>query len=267
MWRTAASCRRSLILLKLRSATEPGNRNEPDDWPESSTRCKLSAMDVIHPVRVKVACIRNAEEARCAVSFGVAAVGMAAEVPGGGPNLTASEIAEIAASVPESIGTFLLTVRRTASELAELARATRVNTIQLWDQPDPGAYARLRSAVPGISIVQSIPIVAGEGTIERALDVASRVDALVLDSAQRTPPYRWEEQHGRTHDWQVSRRIVEAVGIPVILSGGLSHRNVADAIRAVRPYGVEVCTGVRRNGSLDTRLLVQFLEVIGRVNP
>jgi phosphoribosylanthranilate isomerase len=79
-------------------------------------------------------------------------------------------------------------------------------------------------------------------------------------------PVRWEEQHGRTHDWQVSRRIAEAVDVPVILSGGLTARNVADAIRAVRPYGVEVCTGVRTRGALDTTLLVQFFEVLDRIS-
>ncbi|MFQ5530736.1 MAG: phosphoribosylanthranilate isomerase [Gemmatimonadota bacterium] len=224
-------------------------------------------MDVIHPVRVKVACIRNPEEARRAVSFGAAAIGVAAEIPGGGPDLAEPEIAEIAAAVPATIGTFALTTRRTPSELAELARNAGVNTIQLWDEPDPDAYAHLRSAVPGISIVQSISVVPDGGAIEQAIDVSPRVDALVLDSAHRAPPIRWEQQHGRTHDWQISRRIVEAVDIPVILSGGLTHRNVADAIRAVRPYGVEVCSGVRINGKLDTRLLVQFLEVMERISP
>jgi phosphoribosylanthranilate isomerase len=223
-------------------------------------------MNVIHPVRVKVACIRNPEEAGRAVTFGADAIGMAAETPIGGPGLTQAEILEIVAAVPESVGTFLMTTRRSPVELAELARSAGVNTIQLWDEPDPDAYAHLRSAVPGISIVQSIPV-EGEGAIERAIRVSSRVDALLLDSANRTVPVRWEEQHGRTHDWQISRRITEAVSIPVILSGGLTHLNVADAIRAVRPYGVEVCTGVRTKGALNTTLLVQFLEVIGRINP
>ena len=224
-------------------------------------------MDVIHPVRVKVACIRNPEEARLAVSFGAAAIGMAAECPGGGADLTEDEIGAIAGSVPPNIGTFLLTTRRAATDLAELARNTGANTIQLWDEPEPDAYAHLRSAVPGLSIVQSLPVVAGAGTLESALYLASRVDALVLDSAHRVPPIRWEQQHGQTHDWRVSRRVVEAVDIPVILSGGLTHHNVGDAIRAVRPYGVEVCSGVRRNGSLNTQLLVQFLEVMERISP
>lgn len=223
-------------------------------------------MDVIHPGCVKVACIRDPEEAHRAISFGAVAIGMAAENPGGGPYLTEDEIAKIVASVPAAIGTFLMTTRRSPVELAELALNSGVNTIQLWDEPDPDSYTHLRSTVPGISIVQSIPIV-GEEAIERAFQVSPRVDALLLDSAQRAAPIRWEQQHGQTHDWRVSRRIVEAVDIPVILSGGLTHRNVADAIRAVRPYGVEVCTGVRTDGALDTALLVQFLEVMERISP
>jgi phosphoribosylanthranilate isomerase len=223
-------------------------------------------MNVIHPVRVKVACIRDAEEARRAVSFGAAAIGMAAENPGGGLSLTEDEIKAIAESVPDSVGTFLMTTRQSAPDLARLARSTGVNTLQLWDEPEPDAYAHLRSAVPGLSIVQSISVV-GTGAVDRAIEVASLVDALVLDSAHRAVPVRWERQHGLTHDWQLSRQITEAVGIPVILSGGLDHRNVGDAIRAVRPYGVEICTGVRTNGALDTTLLVQFLEVLERVKP
>lgn len=223
-------------------------------------------MDVIHPVRVKIACIKDAEEARRAVSFGAAAIGMAADNPSGGPSLSDEEVRAVTEAVPDTVGTFLMTTRRSAPDLARLARATGVNTLQLWDEPEPGAYAHLRSAVPGLSIVQSIPVV-GEEAVMRAIEVASSVDALVLDSAHRAAPVRWEQQHGLTHDWQLSRRITEEVGIPVILSGGLTHRNVGDAIRAVRPYGVEVCTGVRTRGALDTALLVQFLEGLERINP
>ena len=67
----------------------------------------------------------------------------------------------------------------------------------------------MESPVPGISIVQSIHVV-GEEAIDRAIEVAPLVDAVVLDSAHRSAPIRWQEQHGLTHDWQISRRIVEA---------------------------------------------------------
>jgi len=156
-------------------------------------------MNLIHPVRVKVACIRNPEEARRAVSFGAAAIGMAAETAAGGPHLTQTEITEIVASVPKSIGTFLMTTRRSPVELAELARSAGVNTIQLWDVPEPDAYSYLRSAVPGISIVQSIPVV-DEGAIKQAVQVSSRVDALLLADCKATE-LDPSETDGLTSKW------------------------------------------------------------------
>ncbi len=64
---------------------------------------------------------------------------------------------------------------------------------------------------------------------------------------------------GRVHDWRVSRSIVERVSVPVFLAGGLSTANVAEAIRAVRPFGIDLCSGVRRNGRLDESKLVAFV--------
>lgn len=67
---------------------------------------------------------------------------------------------------------------------------------------------------------------------------------------------------GRTHDWDVSRRIVEAVEIPVILAGGLNPGNVAEAMRLVKPYAVDVCSGVRTGGSLDSDKLQSFMSQV-----
>lgn len=65
---------------------------------------------------------------------------------------------------------------------------------------------------------------------------------------------------GRTHDWDVSWRIVEAVEVPVILAGGLNPGNVAEAMRLVKPYAVDVCSGVRAGGSLDSDKLQSFMS-------
>jgi phosphoribosylanthranilate isomerase len=73
------------------------------------------------------------------------------------------------------------------------------------------------------------------------------MDLLLLDS------YRPLDRHigalGTTHDWSISRRIVELVRVPVILAGGLGPENVADAIRRVRPAGVDSKTKTDREGS------------------
>ncbi|MFW6088836.1 MAG: phosphoribosylanthranilate isomerase [Gemmatimonadota bacterium] len=223
-------------------------------------------MDVIPPVRVKVSCLRSAEEVRQAVSFGVAAIGVASGLPAPTAELTDEQIAEIAGAVGDEIGTFLLTALDDPDEIVEKVRRCGVNTVQLWDPLARSAYRKIRQALPGVSIAQSIHVV-GEKAADHAREMAAVADALVLSSTNPEPPFRWRDPHGRTHDWAISRRIVASVHVPVILSGGLTERNVADAIRRVRPYGVEVCSGVRRDGALDTSRLVSFLESLDRVRP
>lgn len=223
-------------------------------------------MPIIPPVRVKVSCLRTPEEARLAVSFGAVAIGIASGVPGSTEELEDEQIAAITACVGDDIGTFLLTALGDPGEIAAKARRCAVNTVQLWEPLAPEAYIELRRAAPGLSIAQSIHVV-DERAIAQAREMAGVADALVLGSTNPEPPFRWTSPHGRTHDWTISRRIVESAQIPVILSGGLTARNVADAVRFVRPYGVEVCSSVRRNGRLEKSLLVEFLESVTRVRP
>lgn len=223
-------------------------------------------MRIIPPVRVKVSCVRSPEEARRAVSFGAAAIGVASHVPFTSAGLSDEEITAIASAVEPEVGTFLLTDLEDPAAIAEQAVRCGVNTVQLWSELSAAAYVEIRRSAPDLSIAQTIHVV-DEGAIEKARELAGVADALVLGSTNPEPPFRWDSPHGRTHDWQISRRIAESAMIPVILSGGLTHLNVADAVRAVRPYGVEVCSGVRRDGALDTSMLVQFLETLGRVNP
>ncbi|HVD61666.1 MAG TPA: phosphoribosylanthranilate isomerase, partial [Gemmatimonadaceae bacterium] len=64
------------------------------------------------------------------------------------------------------------------------------------------------------------------------------------------------------HDWNVSRRIVEASPVPVYLAGGLNASNVGEAIETVQPYGVDVCSGVRTNGRLDREKLGAFMDAV-----
>jgi len=223
-------------------------------------------MDVIAPVRVKVSCLRSAEEAKQVVSFGVEAIGVASDLPAPAHALTDGEIAAIAAAVGRDVGTFLLTGLLDPDEIVDKVRRCGVNTVQLWDPLPREAYGKIRRAMPGLSIAQSIHVT-GEAAVDQARELATVADALVLSSTNPEPPFRWSDPHGRTHDWEISRRIVGAVPVPVILSGGLTHRNVADAIRLVRPYGVEVCSGVRRGGALETSMLVRFLESLDRIRP
>jgi len=67
---------------------------------------------------------------------------------------------------------------------------------------------------------------------------------------------------GRTHDWSLSRRIRDAVDIPVFLAGGLNAGNVSRGIAQVSPYGVDVCSGLRVDGALDEVKLRDFMRAV-----
>ena len=220
-------------------------------------------MSFVPPVKVKVCCIASPDEARLAVSFGVTAVGMVDETPSGEGRIPVETIAEIVQAVPRKTGTFVLTATTDVDRLEELYRTTGVNTVQLWDPLQPEEYERLREKAPGIFIAQSVHVM-DDAALDTAREIARHVDALVLDSGNPEPPFRWQNPAGQTHDWELSRRVSEAIHLPILVAGGLTQDNVGQAIRIVRPYGVDVCSGVRKDGHLDQGLLVAFLEAVSR---
>jgi phosphoribosylanthranilate isomerase len=212
--------------------------------------------------RVKVCCIASVEEARVAVQCGAAAVGLVSEMPSG-PGVIGEElIAEIAGRVPPPVATFLLTCRQDAASIIEQQRRCRVNTLQLCDRVPAEVYASLRAELPGVSLVQVVHV-GGEESFDEALAVAQHVDALLLDSGNQSLAVKELGGTGRTHDWRVSRRIVEASPVPVLLAGGLRPENVAEAVSTVRPFGLDVCSGVRTEGRLDVEKLRRFFAQIG----
>ncbi len=99
-----------------------------------------------------------------------------------------------------------------------------------------------------------------EGAVEQAVSVGPYVDALLLDSGNPNLAVKELGGTGRTHDWSLSRRIREAVPIPVFLAGGLTPANVKQAIDRVSPFGVDVCRGVRTEGRLDPEKVEQFVR-------
>jgi phosphoribosylanthranilate isomerase len=212
--------------------------------------------------RVKVCCIASAEEMRTAVECGASAVGLVSEMPSGPGVIPEELIAEIAARVPPSVATFLLTCKQDADSIVEQQRRCRVNTLQLCDRVARDVHRELRERLPGVSIVQVVHV-SGEESYEEALSVAPQVDALLLDSGNQTLAVKELGGTGRTHDWRVSRSIVEAVSpVPVFLAGGLRPENVAEAVESVRPFGLDVCSGVRTGGRLDAEKLKRFFAHI-----
>jgi phosphoribosylanthranilate isomerase len=104
--------------------------------------------------------------------------------------------------------------------------------------------------------------VTGDEAIGQALAVQNEVDALLLDSGNPKAAVKTLGGTGKTHNWAVSRELVSRVKIPVFLAGGLHPGNVQEAIRTIRPFGVDICSGVRTDGHLDPMKLVSFMEAV-----
>lgn len=213
------------------------------------------------PVRVKICCMQSPLEAAIAVAAGAHAVGLVSRMPSGPGPISEHAIAEIAMTVPPGVATFLLTCEQQAEPIIAQQRRCRANTIQLVDEVDPTAHAELRAALPGISIVQVIHV-RDERSISEAVGVAGKVDAILLDSGNPSLAVKELGGTGRAHDWEISRAIRDAVNIPVYLAGGLNALNVATAIETVRPFGVDVCSGVRTAGALDEEKLRGFMSAV-----
>ena len=208
--------------------------------------------------RVKVCCIKSVAEGRMAIRYGASALGLVSAMPSG-PGVIAEEaIARIAARVPPGVATFLLTSLQDADAIVAQHRRLRTTTLQIVDSLAGGTYADLRAALPGIGLVQVIHVT-GPESVDEAVSVAPHVDAILLDSGNPKLAVKELGGTGRRHDWALSRQIREAVPVPIYLAGGLREHNVREAIDAVGPFGLDVCSGVRTGGRLDEAKLRAFL--------
>ncbi len=213
--------------------------------------------------RVKICCIGSPAEAALAVRYGASALGLVSEMPSG-PGVIAEElIALIAARAPPGVASFLLTCQQDAAEIIAQQRRTGANTIQICDRLEHGAYKILRRELPGVALVQVVHV-AGPESVEEAINVAPHVNAILLDSGNQQLAVKELGGTGRTHDWEISRRIREAVSVPLFLAGGLNAANVAEAIHRVGPFGVDVCSGVRTGGKLDETKLAAFFRAVAQ---
>jgi phosphoribosylanthranilate isomerase len=221
-------------------------------------------MRLPHLPFVKVCCIASLEEARLAVAAGASALGLVSEMPSGPGVISDELIAEIVAQVPPPVATFLLTCRQDAEAILAQHAQCRTSTIQLVDYVPQPELVKLRRGLSGTKLVQVIHVVDRDSVAE-AKASASIVDALLLDSGNPKLAVKELGGTGRTHDWRLSREIRETAGRPVFLAGGLHRGNVAEAVAAVRPFGLDLCSGVRTNGRLDADKLAGFFEALAAV--
>lgn len=212
-------------------------------------------------IRVKVCCVASAEEAALAVSLGASAIGLVSHMPSGPGVIGEERIAAIAPTVPPGVETFLLTSLHDAEAIAAQQARCGTTTVQLVDHLPVSTLVSLRALRPDVQLVQVVHV-ADETSFDYAVRIAQHVDAILLDSGNVSLPVKELGGTGRTHDWQLSRLIRDAVNVPVWLAGGLRAHNVREAIATVRPYGLDLCTGVRTDGALDPGKLAEFMAAV-----
>jgi phosphoribosylanthranilate isomerase len=214
--------------------------------------------------KVKICCISSIEEAKNALKFGADVLGLVAEMPSGPGTIEDNLISEIVKNIPSETTTFLLTPKTNPYEIIEHQRLTGTNCIQLVDSVKIEDYKILRENLPNIKLIQVIHVT-GEESIEEAKQYAEVADMILLDSGNPNLKIKELGGTGRVHNWELSRKIVASISKPVFLAGGLKPENIREAIETVKPYGVDLCSGVRTDGKLDLEKLGRFFGEINKL--
>jgi phosphoribosylanthranilate isomerase len=182
-------------------------------------------------------------------------------MPSGPGIITNETIAAITATLPPAISSFLLTSETVASNIIQHHQLVHTNTIQIVDALSEGTYQEIKKALPGIKIVQVIHVM-NEHSVTEALQIAEQVDALLLDSGNPNLDVKVLGGTGKTHNWNLSKMIVDQSRVPVFLAGGINAENVRAAIDMVQPFGVDLCSSVRTNKQLDPQKLSAFFKAV-----
>jgi phosphoribosylanthranilate isomerase len=217
-------------------------------------------------IRIKICCISSITEAKLAIKYGADALGFVSAMPSGAGVIDEELIPKIVAIVPPPIATFLLTCRVKADDIISQILRCKTNTVQLVDRVEREVYSKIQRELPWVKIVQVIHI-NNKDSVREAELISPFVNALLLDSGNQSLPVKELGGTGRVHDWSISKTICEIIDKPIFLAGGLNFDNVQEAIRSVRPFGVDVCSGLRTKGRLDEEKLNQFIISVKKAEP
>lgn len=211
--------------------------------------------------RIKICCISSIEEARLAVEAGADALGLVGPMPSGPGTLELDTIASLSRQIVPPVSRFLLSSETTADGLIAAIDQAGTDTLQIVSPVEPDVLTQIRAHRPFVRLVQVLHV-EGKETLSLARACAHAVDALLLDSGRPSAAIPELGGTGRTHDWEISAKIVSDLDIPVFLAGGLSPDNAAEAIHTVHPFGLDLCSGIRTHDRLDPVKLNAFIAAV-----
>lgn len=190
-------------------------------------------------VIVQIYEVSNIKEAKKAAEAGVDHIGVVVGKGLFGNKLTPKEARRIFTSLPKGKKGIALSLSYDLNEISEVIKKAKPDILHLCALPEnlsPQDVISLKEKFPGLKVMRTIPVT-GEESITLAQKYDGIADYLLLDSHKKGD---WQVgATGETHNWEISKRIVELVKIPVVLAGGLGPDNVEEAIKTVKPYGVD----------------------------
>ena len=202
---------------------------------------------------IQIAGVIDAAEAQMLQQCGIRYLGFPLRLPVHREDLTEEEAAAIIRSLTPPVFGVLITYLDEASEIALFCHALGARIVQLHGDIERDELKSLKTLDPNLIVIKSLVIGMGDDkALEATLnDLSPFVDAFVTDTFD--PKTGASGATGKTHDWRVSRRLVELAKRPVILAGGLTPENVKRAILEVRPDGVDSHTGVEDSTGRKSR--------------
>jgi phosphoribosylanthranilate isomerase len=199
-------------------------------------------------VSVKICGITNKADAQLVVESGADMLGMIVDVPVETPRKISIDAAEkIAKEIGDIVGIVVVLCPRSVDEVKKVVRRIEPFGVQLHGFESNEFLKSVWEALPEVNVIKTVHV-AEDGTIHGVMPEADYVDFILLDTFSDRIGGT-----GRKHSWAKSREIVEQSIVPVILSGGLTPKNVAEAIKAVKPYGVDVASGVESSGGRKSK--------------
>lgn len=201
--------------------------------------------------RVKVCGIMNELDLNCVIAGGADAVGFVVEVEGSRHRISAEQARELIKRVPVFTKSVVVIGPRSLEDAVLLAEKTEADLLQVHGTLEPEEIKELKKRVHQ-KVIAAVP----PGV--EAHRMAGAADAVLLDTLKNGKL----GGTGEVHDWSVSADVARNLQIPVILAGGLNTSNVGKAIGTVRPYAVDVSSGVETAGRKDQEKIESFVREV-----
>lgn len=201
-------------------------------------------------IRVKVCGVQNEKDLNAAVEAGADAVGLlVGQIHVSPCFILPGTASRLAAALPPYIQPVLVTHYTDVHEISVLLERTKIQTIQLHGGSTPREVGLIHDRFPHVKIIVAAHLIE-ERTVLDLMDFYSVADAILLDSI--LPEERKVGGTGKTCNWDLAAEFTARSPIPVILAGGLGPDNVEEAIRKVKPFGVDANSRLKNpQGEVD----------------